>query len=145
MNDRHPLGLPFEYQEKPEYFDAHNVNERTESKNAFIEKLLKAQNVKTVLDMTCGTGSQVFYLAKRGYEVIGSDFSPALLEQARKKAAALGLDLTFIDGDIRTLRVGPFDAVISIFNAIGHLSKLDFEKALQNIRANLKEGGHLLT
>jgi 2-polyprenyl-3-methyl-5-hydroxy-6-metoxy-1,4-benzoquinol methylase len=33
--------------------------------------------------MTCGTGSQVFYLADRGYEVIGSDFSPALIEQAQ--------------------------------------------------------------
>ena len=74
MNDTHNLGLPMEYQQKPEYFDADNIDENTESKNAFIEKLLKAQNVKTVLDMTCGTGSQVFYLAKRGYEVIGSDF-----------------------------------------------------------------------
>ncbi|TAK76436.1 MAG: class I SAM-dependent methyltransferase [Gammaproteobacteria bacterium] len=141
MNNDHKLGLPIEYQEKPEYFDAHNMNESTEAKNAFIEKLLKAQHVKTVLDMTCGTGSQVFYLAKRGYEVIGSDFSPALLEQARKKAAAEGLDLTFIDGDMRTLKVGQFDAVITIFSAIGHLTKPDFEKALQNIRANLKDGG----
>lgn len=92
MNDKHKLGLPFEYQQKPEYFDAHNVNDSTESKNAFIEQLLKVQNVKTVLDMTCGTGSQVFYLARRGYEVTGSDFSPTLLEQARRKAAAADLD-----------------------------------------------------
>lgn len=141
MSNKNALGLPFEYQQKPEYFDAHNVNESTESKNAFIEKLLKAQNVKTVLDMTCGTGSQVFYLAKRGYEVIGSDFSPALLVQARKKAAAEELDLTFVDGDMRTLKAGQFDAVITIFSAIGHLTKPDFEKALQNIRANLKDGG----
>ena len=141
MNNTQKLGLPMEYQEKPEYFDAHNMNESTESKNAFIEKLLKAQNVKTVLDMTCGTGSQVFYLAKRGYEVKGSDFSPGLLERARKKAAAEGLDLTFVDGDMRSLKVGQFDAVITIFNAIGHLVKPDFEKALQNIHSNLKDGG----
>jgi 2-polyprenyl-3-methyl-5-hydroxy-6-metoxy-1,4-benzoquinol methylase len=141
MNNKHKLGLPIEYQEKPEYFDVHNINESTEFKNALIEKLLKAQNVKTVLDMTCGTGSQVFYLAERGYEVIGSDFSPALLEQARKKAAIEDLDLTFVDGDMRNLKAGQFDAVITIFNAIGHLSKPDFEKTLQNIHTNLKEGG----
>lgn len=141
MSDKHTLGLPFEYLQKPEYFDAHNVNESTESKNAFIESLLKAQNVKTVLDLTCGTGSQVFYLAKRGYQVIGSDFSPALLEQARKKATTKGLNLTFVDGDMRTLKAGQFDAVITIFSAIGHLTKPDFEKALQNIRTNLKDGG----
>ncbi|MBX3710118.1 MAG: class I SAM-dependent methyltransferase [Gammaproteobacteria bacterium] len=141
MNDKHKLGLPLEYQQMAEYFDAHNVSKETEAKNAIIENLLKAQQVKMVLDMTCGTGSQVFYLAKRGYEVIGSDFSPALLEMARKKAEKLGKNITFINGDIRELRVGKFDAVITIFNAIGHLTKADFEKALQNIHANLKDGG----
>lgn len=142
MNDKqHKLGLPFEYQQMPEYFDAHNVNEQTEAKNSVVERLLKEQNVKTVLDMTCGTGSQVFYLAERGYEVIGSDFSPALLEMARRRAKTMNRQVTFIDGDMRDLKVGKFDAVITMFNAIGHLVKSDFEKALQNIYANLKDNG----
>lgn len=141
MNDKDKLGLPLEYQQMPEYFDAHNVSEDTKAKNAFIEKLLKEQRIKTVLDMTCGTGSQVFYLAERGYDVVGSDFSPALIEIARVKAEKLGKNITFIDGDVRELRVGKFDAVITIFNAIGHLTKEDFEKALQNIHANLKDRG----
>lgn len=68
-NKKHTLGLPLEYQKTSEYFDAHNISEQTEAKNALIEKLLKKQKVKTVLDMTCGTGSQVFYLAKRGDEI----------------------------------------------------------------------------
>jgi ubiquinone/menaquinone biosynthesis C-methylase UbiE len=140
-NIENKLGLPFEYQQMPEYFDAHNINEQTEVKNALIEKLLREQKVKTVLDMTCGTGSQVFYLAERGYEVTGSDFSPALIEQARMKAKKMKRDLTFIDGDMRNIEVGKFDAVITIFNAIGHLTKIDFEKALQNIHANLVDGG----
>ncbi len=141
MNDKHKLGLPLEYQQMPEYFDAHNVSEETEAKNAVIEKLLNEQRVNTVLDMTCGTGSQVFYLAKRGYEVVGSDFSPALIEIARNKAEKTGKNITFIVGDMRELRVGKFDAVITIFNAIGHLTKANFEKALQNIHVNLKDGG----
>jgi ubiquinone/menaquinone biosynthesis C-methylase UbiE len=141
MNKEHKLGLPFEYQHMPEYFDSHNINEQTEVKNALIEKLLKSQHVKTVLDMTCGTGSQVFYLAERSYEVIGSDFSPALIEQAKSKAKKMNRDITFIDGDMRNVKVGKFDAVITIFNAIGHLTKADFEIALQNVRANLKDNG----
>lgn len=32
---------------------------------------------------------------------------------------------------MRTSHVGEFDAVITIFNAIGHLTKTDFEKTLQ--------------
>jgi SAM-dependent methyltransferase len=141
MNSKHKLGLPLEYQEMPEYFDAHNISADTETKNALIEKLLKEQQINTVLDMTCGTGSQVFYLAERGYQVVGSDFSPALIKNARAKAHKLGKDITFIDGDMRDLQVGKFDAVITIFNAIGHLTKADFEKTLQNIHTNLKDGG----
>lgn len=137
----HKLGLPIEYQQMPEYFDAYNINEQTEAKNALIEKLLKEQKVKTVLDMTCGTGSQVFYLAARGYEIIGSDFSPAVLVTARDKAKAINNDITFIDGDMRSIRVGKFDAVITIFSAVSHLTKDDFEKALKNISANLKDDG----
>ena len=42
---------------------------------------------------------------------------------------------------MRTVHVGEFDAVITIFNAIGHLTKTDFEKALHNIHRNLKKDG----
>lgn len=135
------LGLPPEYRKHPEYFDAFNMNEGTDAKNAVIERLLKEQKVKTVLDMTCGTGSQVFYLLKHGYQVTGSDFSPALLDIARKKAEQVGSDVSFIDGDIRVLKVGKFDAVISIFNAVGHLTRAGFEKAMRNIHRNLNSGG----
>ncbi|HEV2524094.1 MAG TPA: class I SAM-dependent methyltransferase [Gammaproteobacteria bacterium] len=141
MVKKNKLGLPFEYQKNPEFFDALNIGDDTESKNSVIEKLLKVHKVKTVLDMTCGTGSQVFYLIKHGYEVTGSDFSPDLLQQARAKAKKAGLNVTFIDGDIRNVKVGKFDAVITIFSAVSHLSKDGFPKAIRNIGKNLKEGG----
>lgn len=139
--EKHILGLPIEYQQLPEYFDAHNVNEQTEAKNALIEKLLRKQNVKTVLDMTCGTGSQVFYLEERGYKIIGNDFSLALIESARNKAKVMNREITFLNGDMRTVKVGKFDSVITIFSAIGHVTKADFELTLQNIRDNLKDDG----
>ena len=135
------LGLPPEYQKRPEYFDAFNIGSDTDTKNAVIEKLLKAQKVKTVLDMTCGTGSQVFHLINHGYKVTGSDFSPALLKQARAKAKKANINVKFIDGDVRKLKIGKFDAVITIFNAIGHLTKAGFEKAMRNINSNLNDGG----
>lgn len=135
------LGLPLEYKKLPEYFDAHNIWDDTDAKNTLIEKLLKSHKVQTVLDLTCGTGSQVFFLAKRGYHATGADFSPELLKQARDKALREKIDVKFIDGDMRTLRVGRFDAVITIFNAVGHLTKAGFEKTMRNINRNLKDGG----
>lgn len=138
---KNKLGLPTEYKKHPEYFDAFNISADTEAKNAVIEKLLKEQKVKTVLDMTCGTGSQVFHLIKHGYKVTGSDFSPDLIKQARAKAKKSKTNVKFIDGDMRKLKVGKFDAVISIFNAVGHLTKAGFEKAIRNINTNLNNGG----
>jgi len=135
------LGLPLEYRKRPEYFDAHNIGDDTDAKNAVIEGLLKKYKAKTVLDLTCGTGSQVFFLAKRAYKCTGADFSPDLLKIARKKAMNEKINIKFIDGDMRSLKVGTFDAVITIFNAVGHLTKAGFEKAMRNIHHNLKLGG----
>lgn len=53
--------------------------------NQAVEKILKRHKVRTVLDLTCGTGSQVFWLAKRGYEVTGSDISLGMLKIAKCK------------------------------------------------------------
>lgn len=135
------FGLPLEYQIMPQYFDAHNILDDSTDKNAALAALLKETNVSSILDMTCGTGAQVFYLTDLGYQVTGSDFSPDLLVQARQKAQDRNLDIDFIDGDMRNLKVGQFDAVITMFNAIGHLSKPDFEIAIRNVADNLKPNG----
>lgn len=135
------LGLPIEYQQYPEYFDIPSHVHHTDDKNKTIEKVLRKYKSKNVLDMTCGTGAQVFYLKNLGYQVIGSDFSPGLLEIARNKALKHNIAVEFIDGDMLNLQVGWFDAVITIDNAIGHLVKSDFNIAISNIYKNLKSGG----
>jgi len=141
MMKQKDFGLPPEYQKQPEYFDAFNVSDDTDEKNRIIENILRKHLVHTVLDLTCGTGSQVFWLTKYGFKVVGSDFSPDLLKQARAKAVKQDLNVDFIDGDMRTLQAGTFDAVITIFNAVGHLTKDDFKVAIKNIYDNLKDGG----
>jgi ubiquinone/menaquinone biosynthesis C-methylase UbiE len=133
------LDLPFEYQKRPEWFDALNVCDNAQ--NDLIESLLHKHRVKSVLDLSCGTGSQVFHLAKRGYEVVGADFSPAPLSMARRRAKREKADVRFIGGDMRTLKAGKFDAVITIANAIGHLTKNEFERTVKNVARNLKDGG----
>ena len=135
------LGLPLEYGQLSEYFDLFSEQCNKDAKNNVIESILKKYSVKTVLDLTCGTGSQLFYLANHGYTVIGADFSQNLLAIAHKKALEEKLDIQCIHGDMRTLQVGTFDAVITIDNAVGHVSKDDFEKTMRNVHSNLKDGG----
>ncbi len=128
------------YDQAAKRYDQFN-EEFSKTINQTIEEICKQYSIQSVLDMTCGTGSQVFFLAKHGYEVIGSDISEKMLEEAKRKAQKEQLDIQFINGDMRTAKVGVFDAVITIFNAVGHLTRVDFEKAMRNIRKNLKAGG----
>ena len=137
---KHTTAKPSHYDNDASSYDALN-EDHSKIINSTIEKILKKHSAKSVLDMTCGTGSQVFWLNKAGFEVTGSDISAKMLERAKSKALQTGLDLNFIEGDIRNLQVGKFDAAITIFNAIGHLTKADFELAIRNIYNNLNPGG----
>lgn len=128
------------YDEQAKDYDAFNEKNSQET-NRTIDKILKKHRVKSVLDLTCGTGSQVFWLHHRGYQVFGSDISANMLKVARSKAKKAKLAIPFHKGDMRTSKFGKFDAVLSIFNAVGHLTKSDFEKAMRNIHANLNQGG----
>ena len=67
------------------------------------------------LDAGCGTGFLSLELAARGHRVSGVDFAPAMLEAARRKAAAQRLSVRFEEGDAEQLPFPPgsFDLVIS--------------------------------
>ena len=91
--------------------------------------------------MTCGTGAQVFFLTEHGYQITGSDLSPKLIAIAQQKALNKKLTIPFLHGDMRSIQAGSFDAVITMANAIGHVTKSDFEITLKNISKNLKPNG----
>jgi thioredoxin reductase/SAM-dependent methyltransferase len=60
------------------------------------------------IDVGCGEGGDVIWLAQHGWDVTGMDFSPAGLERARQHAAEAGVaDRTsFRVGDVRTWEPG---------------------------------------
>src|SRR6516165_9282177 len=68
-----------------------------------------------VLDVGCGTGFLSFELVARGHRVMGIDFAPAMLAEARRKAAERDDPVRFEEGDAEELRFAPgaFDLVIS--------------------------------
>ena len=60
----------------------------------FIEKTVKEQYNSTpelILDLGCGTGRMTIELAERGYDMIGVDYSPEMLDVARERAAERGV------------------------------------------------------
>ena len=67
------------------------------------------------LDIGCGTGFLCFELAGRGHRVTGVDFAPAMLAEARRKAAARRASIRFEEADAEQLPFGAagFDLAIS--------------------------------
>ncbi|KAF3889557.1 MULTISPECIES: class I SAM-dependent methyltransferase [Nostocales] len=61
---------------------------------------LKSANVKTVLDLGCGSGNDVLRLVQQGFTVIGMDFSDEAVRQGREKAKKLGLNAQFVIADM---------------------------------------------
>lgn len=73
-----------------------------------------------VLDIACGTGNVAIPLARQGSIVTGVDIAPNLLAQARERAAAEKLSVTFDEGDAEALpyEEASFDAAVSMFGAM---------------------------
>jgi len=77
--------------------------------------VLEARPGLDALDVGCGTGFLALELAARGHQVVGVDFAPAMIDEARRKAAARGLSVRFDEADAEQLPFAPrsFDLVIS--------------------------------
>src|SRR6266404_448924 len=56
-----------------------------------------------VLDVACGTGNLAVLAARRGCVVSGIDIASNLIGQARTCAAAEGLAIDFMEGDVEAL------------------------------------------
>jgi 2-polyprenyl-3-methyl-5-hydroxy-6-metoxy-1,4-benzoquinol methylase len=70
--------------------------------NQFLVEVAADLEPGTALDLGCGQGRNALWLAKLGFTVTGLDLSPVAIEQARARAAELGIDATFESVDLLT-------------------------------------------
>jgi SAM-dependent methyltransferase len=124
--------------------------------NALIQ-LLRAQTMAAVvrhapagsrlLDLGCGTGLDAEYLARRGYWVTATDWSPEMIRRARQRAeaAALGQRLEARRlgiQEIGQLPAGAFDAAYSDLGPLNCVPDLD--AAALGLAHVIRPGGHLI-
>lgn len=97
--------------------------------------------VKTLLNLGCGGGHDDFGL-KRYFKITGVDLSPEMLVLARK----LNPEVTYLEGDMRRVRLDRTFDTVCIFDAINYmLSVKDLGAAFETAFAHLKPGGVFLT
>jgi SAM-dependent methyltransferase len=81
-------------------------------------------NIRSILDVTCGIGTQSLGLASLGYAVTASDLSPKAVGRARREASARNLHIDFSVADMRealTAHGRQFDLLVACDNAVPHL------------------------
>jgi len=105
----------------------------------------KKEGMKRILDLGCGTGRHLVYLAKKGFEAYGIDIAEEGIKIARKWLEKENLRADLKVGDIyKTLpyKDGFFDAVICI-RTLNH-GKIEWiRKAIKEMHRILKPNGYV--
>jgi Methylase involved in ubiquinone/menaquinone biosynthesis len=117
----------------------HLVN--TELEVNFLDKIFKKYNVKTILDVACGVGRHTIGLTKKNYQVVGIDFSPSQIKQARKNSKKTNTRVKFFIKNANSFTFPTrFDAAICMWSTLGE-EPMQYRKVIKNVFANLKKGG----
>lgn len=109
--------------------------------DAIVEAVGPAEG-KRWLDVACGTGDLAIRAARRGADVVGVDFAPALVETAKQQASEAELSIDFRVGDAEALPLADtsFDVVSSTF---GVMFAPDQSRAAGELARVTRPGGRL--
>ena len=107
-----------------------------------------APQARRIADLGIGTGTLVLALARAGFTVLGVDVSRPMLEVARGKVSAAGLDaaVTLIEADIRMLALAPpADAAVCVYTVVNQLTgDGDLDRLLAGVHRSLVPGAPFL-
>jgi ubiquinone/menaquinone biosynthesis C-methylase UbiE len=100
--------------------DYHMIGTQIVIVSELLIESLDLRSTDRVLDVATGSGNAALAAARRGADVVGVDYVPALLERARQRATAEAVQATFVDGDAEALPFDDhsFDVVSSVFGSM---------------------------
>jgi len=96
-----------------------------------------------ILDMAAGFGRHAILFAKKGFKVSAVDLSENLLSIAQNNAEKEGVNIEFIQSDIRHFTsTKKYNLIINLFTSIGYFESDDENYyILKNAFELLKDGG----
>jgi SAM-dependent methyltransferase len=123
------------------YYDGRHYDSREMHPTSDIEfwKKLAAQLGDPVLELACGTGRITIPLALAGREVSGLDILPSMIDQGRRKAAAKGCRINWVEGDCRDFDLcRTYSLVFIPYNSMNHLETLaDLEACFRCVKRHM--------
>lgn len=104
------------------------------------------QSGRPVLELGCGSGRLTVPIAQSGIEIVGADLSASMLDAARTKALAAGVEVQFLEADMRSFELPQrFAAIFIPGNSLLHLTTIqDLKQCLACVRRHLAESGRLV-
>jgi len=122
--------------------DYHMIGTQIQIVSELLIEALDVRSTEHVLDVATGSGNAALAAARRGCAVVGVDYVPALLDRARRRTQAEGLDISYIDGDAEALPFGDggFDVVSSVFGA---MFAPDQERTANELARVTRPGGRI--
>ncbi len=94
----------------------------------YLSGLLAERGIRDglVLELGCGTGSMTGLLSARGYDMIGVDSSPEMLEIAMEKKEESGQDILYLLQDMREFELyGTVRAVVCVCDSLNYILEED--------------------
>ena len=127
------------------YFYEGFLAERTPEEVERIVELLELEPGAGILDCPCGHGRISNALAERGFRVTGLDTTEVFLERAREDAAARGVEVEYLHGDMRELPWRErFDGLVNWFTSFGYFSDEENKAVLRGFHDALRHEGRLV-
>ena len=109
------------------------------AEQATVHAIVERYPVGAALDAACGTGRHAAYLASLGYDVIGIDATPAMLEVARTTAT----DVRFEVGRLESIPLDSASVDLAVCAlALTHLP--DPAPAIDELARVVRPGGHVV-
>lgn len=111
--------------------------------NPIVEKLIEPLAPGRAIDLGCGRGRHVVWLAAQGWETTGLDFSEVGIQHTKQALDAKGLEATLIQSDLDGWTPEPesFELVLSSFM---HFAPEVRAALWRKIAVSLAPGGHLV-
>ena len=131
--------------------DAEAWNERYEQKellwsrepNQFVAEVTAGLPPGRAADLACGEGRNAVWLAERGWQVVGIDFSATALERGRVLARDAGVEVDFVEADLTSYDLEAGSLEVVIFSYL-HLPAAAMSHLLAKAALWLSPGGLLL-
>ena len=128
-------------------YDELTFNVDYQKRADYIAAILKDNKIEDglLLDLACGTGSLSVEFAKKGFDVIATDYSADMLMQAQNKAYDECVNIMFLCQKMQeTDLYGTVRAIVCSLDSINHLESIDEVRKTFSVLKNFIDDGGIM-